>query len=420
MNSLPNDWRTVKIQELTIRTKQRDPSKNPDKLFRYVDVSSVSNTLFKIENVTEMPGAEAPSRARKEIKAKDVLFATVRPTLKRIALVPQELDGEIASTGYCVLRPQPDKVVPEFLYHSLLVDSFVKTMGALERGASYPAIRDTDVYSASIPLPPLSEQRHIAYVLTTVQTAIEQQTKLIELTRELKSALMKKLFTEGLHGEKQKETEVGPVPESWQGTILGELAKPNGLIQTGPFGSQLHKSDYQNTGLPVVNPTHMLGNKINHENLPRISAETANKLGKYILKTGDIVFGRRGEIGRHGLVTKDEDGWFCGTGSFLVRVNKDHIDNRFLSYYFSLPQVVTWLNSHAAGVIMPNLNNTVLGIMPIFHPSYEDQVEIANALDSLEGKFELHKKKHQLLEELFRTLLHQLMTGQIRVKDLEI
>ncbi len=225
MNSLPDGWRAVKIQELATRAKLRDPSKNPDKPFRYVDVSSVSNTLFKIESATEMLGAEAPSRARKEIKAKDVLFATVRPMLKRIALVPQELDGEIASTGYCVLRPQPDKIFPEFLYHSMLTNSFVKAMGALERGASYPAVRDSDVFSATILLPSLSEQRRIAHVLFTVQTAIEQQARLIALTRELKSALMHRLFTEGLRGEKQKETEIGLAPESWDVVKLGSLAK---------------------------------------------------------------------------------------------------------------------------------------------------------------------------------------------------
>lgn len=354
------------------------------------------------------------SSPKKIAEAGDILISVRAP------VGPTNIVAEKSCIGRGLGAIRAQNIHSEFLYFNLkYIEPHIASLGT---GSTFTAINknqlaNLEVNQIGFDIP---EQCHIARVLTTVQNAIEQQARLIDLTSELKSTLMNKLFTEGLRGEKQKETEIGLVPESWEGITLGELANPNGLIQTGPFGSQLHKSDYQDTGIPVVNPTHMLGNKINHENLPKISAETANKLGKHILKTGDIVFGRRGEIGRHGLVTKDEDGWFCGTGSFLVRVNKDHIDNRFLSYYFSLPQIVTWLNSHAAGVIMPNLNNTVLGIMSVFHPKYEDQVEIANALDRLEDKTELHKKKRQLLEELFRALLHQLMTGQIRVKDLEI
>src|SRR4051794_26238762 len=98
-NGLPIDWMEVSVGELTVRTKQRDPRRNPAKKFRYVDVSSVSNSSFRIIAATELLGADAPSRARKEICADDVLFAIVRPTLKRVALVPPELNREIASTG---------------------------------------------------------------------------------------------------------------------------------------------------------------------------------------------------------------------------------------------------------------------------------------------------------------------------------
>ncbi len=114
-----------------------------------------------------------------------------------------------------------------------------------------------------MPKPGFAEQRRIARILSTVQTAIAQQERLLALTGELKATLLRKLFTEGLRGEPQKMTEIGLVPESWKMTTLGEIAsKPEGIIQTGPFGSQLHKHDYQAEGIPVVNPTHFLGNKI--------------------------------------------------------------------------------------------------------------------------------------------------------------
>jgi type I restriction enzyme S subunit len=258
-------------------------------------------------------------------------------------------------------------------------------------------------------------------VLELVQRALEQQERLIALTTELKKALLHQLFTQGLCGEPPKQTEIGPVPESWEATTLGELAcKPQGVLQTGPFGSQLHKHDYLAEGIGVVNPTHLWGNRINHEDVPRVSPGTAARLERHRLEAGDILFARRGEIGRHGMVTDGEEGWLCGTGCFLARVRQKHIDNRFLSYLFSTPGAIGWLNSHAAGAIMPNLNNTVLRSMRVFFPNLTVQAEIADCLDATEQKMSIHQRKHAALSALFRTLLHQLMTAQIRVNGLEL
>lgn len=130
--------------------------------------------------------------------------------------------------------------------------------------------------------------------------------------------------------------------------------KPDGALQTGPFGSQLHKDEYEEGGIAVVNPTHLAGNRINHENVPRVSEEVAQRLGKHRLRKFDILFARRGEIGRQGLVTEAEETWLCGTGCFLVRASKPYIDNRFLALYFATDRLVKWLYAHAAGAIMPN------------------------------------------------------------------
>lgn len=104
------DWKNFTIRDVTSKSKNRDPRKEARLTFKYVDVSSVSNSLYKIVSVQDVLKNEAPSRARKDISENDIIFATVRPTLKRIALIPDWLDGEIASTGYCVLRPNTNLV----------------------------------------------------------------------------------------------------------------------------------------------------------------------------------------------------------------------------------------------------------------------------------------------------------------------
>ena len=316
------------------------------------------------------------------------------------------------------IAPSDTSLDMEFLYFLLLHVDLKRILGDV----GVPGLNREMAYKERAEFPTdRDEQRKIASLLGSVQRAIEQQERLLQLTAELKKTLLHQLFTQGLRCEPQKQTEIGPVPKSWEATTLDELAcKPNGFLQTGPFGSQLHKHDYLEKGVGVVNPTHLWGNRINHEDVPRVSPETAARLERHRLEAGDILFARRGEIGRHGMVTQDEEGWLCGTGCFLARVRQKHIDNRFLSYLCSTPGVIAWLNSHAAGAIMPNLNNTVLGSMPVFYPTLDVQMAIADCLNAAERKMMIHERKKQSFTDLLRTLLHQLMTAQIRVHDLDL
>src|SRR4051812_2453037 len=127
-------WPTVTIGDYLVRSEQRDPTKRPNDRFRYVDVSSVDNSTFKIREFTELLGVDAPSRARKVIRHGDVIFATVRPTLRRIALVQEPLDNQVCSTGFCVLRAGPS-LHAEFLYFWLLTDRVVRHVAKIQKGA---------------------------------------------------------------------------------------------------------------------------------------------------------------------------------------------------------------------------------------------------------------------------------------------
>lgn len=274
----------------------------------------------------------------------------------------------------------------------------------------------------SLPLPCRPEQEKIAAILWKLQRAIATQSRLIAATRDLKHSAMQHFFTHGLCGEPLMDTEIGPMPGGWHASTLGELcAKNGGSIQTGPFGSQLHAREYQAQGTPVVNPTHLLGNKINREAVPKITADRAADLVRHSLRAGDVLFARRGQIGRHGFVSTEEENWICGTGCFLVRVRHPQIVNEFLPCYFSVPGVVAWLEANAAGAIMPNLNNTVLGQLPIYYPvSKSDQRDIATYFATLNRKIAHHQRKQASLDDLFQSILQQLMTAQIRVADLDI
>lgn len=217
---MPFGWKRERLSGICLKSNQKDPRKDPDSSFIYVDVSSISNHSFSIIDTNRVMGKDAPSRARKLIQRDDVIFATVRPTLKRVALVTKEFHGQICSTGFCVLRANKDLLDPNFLYYYLLTEGVTDRVDGLQKGATYPAISDSDLFNQTILLPPIPEQRAIARALRAVQGAREARMREVALEREHKAALMEHLFTHGTRGEATKQTEIGEMPESWDAIQL--------------------------------------------------------------------------------------------------------------------------------------------------------------------------------------------------------
>jgi type I restriction enzyme S subunit len=138
-------WEKVNLKSITEKTFQWKPTKEPRDSFYYIDVSSVSNETFSIKKPQKIDAASAPGRARKIVKRRDTIYATIRPSLKRIAYISNEYDDQIASTAFCVIRPDRNKVFPLYIYYSLLSDSINSKIIELQHGASYPAVTDKDI-----------------------------------------------------------------------------------------------------------------------------------------------------------------------------------------------------------------------------------------------------------------------------------
>lgn len=419
LENLPKDWEFSTLGALNSR---KAPTVNPkdfaDETFEYYSIPD-----YQRDQRPSLTKGGAIESSKLLLKPKTVLFGKLNPRVEKVWRVAESPEfRQIGSTEWITILPT-DRVDADFLYFLEWSDHVMPIAKTLVSGStpSRQRVDPTSFYRLRVPLPPLTEQKKIAHILSTVQRAIEAQERIIQTTTELKKALMHKLFTEGLRHEPQKQTEIGPVPESWSPITLGELCeKPNGALQTGPFGSQLHKHEYQEDGIAVVNPTHLAGNRINHENVPRVSEQVAQRLGKHRLRRFDILFARRGEIGRQGLVTEAEETWLCGTGCFLVRASKPFVDNRFLALYFATDRLVKWLYSHAAGAIMPNLNNAVMQRLPVFYPDLESQTTIIETFTTIDQKLSAAERRQTALQDLFRTLLHELMTAKTRVHELEL
>src|SRR5437660_4171081 len=142
---------------------------------------------------------------------------------------------------------------------------------------------------------------------------------------------------------------------------LGEICDTvGGIIRTGPFGSQLHESDYTEEGIPVVMPKNIVDGKVSVEGIARIDEADVARLVQHKLHKGDIVYGRRGDIGRRALVTEKEEGWLCGTGCLRISLGNSILDPLFLYYFLGQPKVVEWIFNQAIGATMPNLNTEII------------------------------------------------------------
>ncbi len=203
--TLPEGWEWVHVAQVAIPTTQRNPSSEPNVPFQYVDIGAVDNQEFAIvpERVRTILGKDAPSRARKVIRHKNIIFATTRPYLKNIALVTEELDNQICSTGFCVLCPIEEKIDYRYLFRVLGTDVFIKQLLPKQRGANYPAVTDTDVFEAEIPIPypddparSLAEQRRIVARLEAGLSEVRDMRALVEKMQRDLAAVMESALAE--------------------------------------------------------------------------------------------------------------------------------------------------------------------------------------------------------------------------------
>ena len=185
LNPASKNWEIKKLGEVCEKTKQGNPKNFFKNEFRYIDISSINAEAKEIQNANLISVEGAPSRARKLVKAGDIVFATTRPYLENIAIVPAGLGDAIASTGFCVIRANTKMTDQDFLYFTVISKPFIKKVLSFQRGANYPAVSDKDIFGIKIPVPPLKTQKQIVSKLSAVQDykkqLLEQKAKLKEL-----------------------------------------------------------------------------------------------------------------------------------------------------------------------------------------------------------------------------------------------
>lgn len=195
---------------------------------------------------------------------------------------------------------------------------------------------------------------------------------------------------------------------TWCQKTLGEVCDAGGgVIKTGPFGSQLHESDYSPLGTPVVMPKDIIDGKVSEKSIARIAESHVDRLAHHQLRPGDIVFGRRGDIGRQALITTNQSGWLCGTGCLRITLGHSELDPQYLHYYLRDEVVIEGIAQQAIGATMPNLNTSILRGIEIRFPRRAQQRNIAAILSNYDDLIENNTRRIAILEEMARRIYEE-------------
>jgi len=290
---------------------------------------------------------------------------------------------------------------PNFLKYLFMAEG--EDLLRFASGAVHSTIYFPEVKAFHICFPPFPEQQRIVSILDEafegIVTAKANAEKNLQNARALFESHVHSVFTQR--------------GEGWVERPLGECVND---ILTGPFGSVLHKSDYQRDGIPLVNPINIEGGEIVPDERKAVGKATAKRLARYALRENDIVIGRRGEIGRCAVVARDQCGWLCGTGCFVIRPS-DKTDPHFLAHLLRSRPYRGKLEGMAMRATMPSISNDDLTNLVIGLPPVPQQRHISALIAELSSKTQrlgsLYQQKLDALEALKKSLLHQAFTGEL-------
>lgn len=410
LGEVPDHWEVKRLKYsfylLTIKTNRRDYPVALENIESWTGKFISTETEFQGEGIAFEIG--------------DILFGKLRPYLAKAYLA--ECSGE-AVGDFHVMRPVQG-INSRFFQYQILSKEFISIVDGSTFGSKMPRASWEFVGGMAILNPPLAEQTAIAEFLdretAKIDELVAEQRRLIELLKEKRQAVISHAVTRGLNPQAPLKPSgiewLGDVPSHWEVMTLGVLST---MIQTGPFGSQLHSSDYVENGTPVINPSNIQDGLILPDWLCSITQENVERLSQHKLVEGDIVFGRRGEMGRCALVSTNEVGWICGTGSLNVRLSK-RVYPQFIAIYLRTEYVREWLKLQSVGSTMDNLNTQILAAVNVPVPLFTEQKAIVAYLDTETAKLDTLTAEAQraidLLRERRSALISAAVTGQIDIR----
>jgi type I restriction enzyme S subunit len=410
----------------------------PDIGVPLVRSQNVRPGLLDLSDVRYVTAAFHAQSRKSQLKAGDILIVRVGHNRGDCCVVPAGI-GELNCANIVLARPRPE--LSGFLGYYFRSSAGQRELLSISSGSAQLVLNTTAIAGLRVPVPEAKEAVAIAHILGTLDDKIELNRKMNETLESMARALFKSWFVDfdpvrakaegrqpsGMDAETAKlfpsefvDSELGEIPKGWRVTTLGtEVDRCGGAVQTGPFGSQLHASDYVPEGIPVVMPKDIGGRRVSTESIARIREEDAVRLSRHRLQPGDIVYSRRGDVERHALIGAREVGWLCGTGCLLVRLGSSWSSPMFASFALDRPETRAWITQHAIGATMPNLNTGILSAVPLVMPPDDVLRAFARAADPLQALVVVRDAEAGLLAGVRDGLLPRLLSGELSVASAE-
>ena len=381
LDELPDGWERKPLGECVASKETWNQRKNPRKRIRYVELAGIDNERGVIASHSELEAASAPSRAKKVIRAGDVLFATTRPNLKNIAIVPAHLNNEICSTGFCVLRPKTDEITSGWIYSVVRSDWFVSQVVRHDEKNAYPSVSDDEVCAVEIPVPPLAEQRRLVARIEALTSRLEQarqarQAALAETEAAMQAALQS-AFNDS---------------DDFKEAPLGELC----TMKTGKT-PPTSRREYFEGDLPFVCPADV-GQRLRITTAARrLSRQAVPDDKANLFSRGTVLLvGIGSTVGKVGLAAAD----VCTNQQITGLTFRKGILPDYAAWFLTSQRSVIENAASDGGV--PIINQNGMGQLAFRYPESTDkQRAIVARLDALRGKLaELQRLQREVEAEL--------------------
>ena len=314
---------------------------------------------------------------------KDTILLCCTASLGEYAITQIPLSSNQQFNGLMI--KDKNYLSPMYLMH--YCSTLKNTLLSLSGKATIDFVSAEKVRQIPIPIPPLSEQERIVAELDCLSGVIEKKREQLKELDALAQSIFYTMFGDPITNEK-----------GWKVKKVKDIFN----VKIGPFGSLLHNSDYISGGTPLVNPIHMQNEKICPDFNFSISDDKLKELDSYLLQTNDIIFARRGDIGRCAIVGKDENGYLCGTGSLFIRPTQS-VCPVFMLKSFRCESMIEYLTSLAKGATMLNINCKIIEELNIVMPPLALQQQFASKIEAIEKQKELIKQSIAETEELFNS-----------------
>jgi type I restriction enzyme S subunit len=408
LGPLPKEWRVVRLGEMVKLTKGRKPDELIPK-YQFGALPYLTADYFRNRLPTEWVPAQYLSKLPFCSK-EDVVLIWDGSKAGQVFI---GLEGVLAST---MVRIDPENEIErDYLYFFLLTQ--FDLLNSKTTGTTIPHVNKEVFRNLPIPLPPLPEQRAIAHVLRTVQRAKEATEGVIAALKELKKSLMQHLFTYGpvpvteREGVPLQETEIGPIPAHWRVVRLGEVVDVKG-------GKRLPKGDEfasNPTPYPYIRIVDFKNGSVDIRNLKFLTEEQHILLSRYIITSNDVYISIAGTIGLVGSVPEELSGAHLTENAARLILNTNRLYRQFLVFALQSDMVQAQIQARATKTSQPKLALARVKEIPIPLPPLSEQREIARMLQAVDAKIAAEERRRAALEELFKTLLHALMSGRMRV-----